>query len=1761
MTVPLSDAEAYALFGPNRPVPPPPSPQNPIDEQYAYNTYAPAGGTAKTSTGPLGGVINYTIRDPNGYAWVDNGTPSGYWYRPEDGAVWQPTPETRGQDAIIAAKNLTAPLIGAKQTPVTNAPVVATTKSKDAAITAALKGKVPGPTPVGKTDTPYTLSGPGVTLITNDPTAPGSQPDAPAPYFRFTDPPPPSQLDLKPRGFIADLTTPLLPTAVTERTTDLLPEPLERAAEFSLSPAGLASAALSGGLTAAAGGSFLKGAGADLAANLAGEAAQYGAEKAGAPAYVSIPLGIAGGIGGEALAARSLLRSAPGSPAPAARQAPDSVAPAPAPLRPPTPSEELNTAVRVALGEEVADVPPVRATRDAPPPAVPQPSPKPVAVVAPDTRTVPTPAAVASTKKPTGVVETVVTAKRGRTILEERIVYNGENAGVIRRSADGDLKKWTGEYRNPDGALVAVPRNAAGEHFTGTKGQVTRAVANAYESQGKILQDVPRQQRAPRVAAAVDESIAVSADRAVVGQTGDDMEALLLESLRRQGIDPAARATAAPLPVRAGKWMVHFEDDLDRQLYLAGAPGRTPEHSAEVVRRLKALQERFPGESIADIHKRVNAVRQAVKDAPKVEGEFAGMSHNFDVKRIPSTQRSARQADELGATGTGPRPRPVPDYEKGREAARVAKSPVKAGQSVFHNGTVYEVRGISTETRHVTLNNVDGSIARGPKGTPLSVPWDQVDVVIVPPHAMSVRSMVRELDDHLPAELRSRIYAQEAAWEARLKAGKEITPEQQAQLTAMREALEPQVQRVRDLGADRALRAELDTPAARQAADEVAARLPKDVAEPGSAANQRARDAQLGAASAADEALHEAEVRAAHKLMAQDAPPIPPGTANSIIDAEMPKPRSRGGRVAGNVGTAAMIPFHGLRNLLLAGDLLLGRQLRGTLLTYPKEALSQGYTTQIRALFSPAFRKRMWAAVDEYAESHPHLPLLRHGDRASMSEELFIGKLWHNLPILGQIEQANALALNATRIALDKKLTAMVGRELTDEALASQGHFIGVLTGRGGGEFLDNYARVLNSSLFISSRWTASRFQFWGLLLPNFVGRSRFGQRFGMGTTEAYLRREAQKRILTATAVAAGMYALMEHVAGVTTVTDWRSSKFGQFQINGRWYDFMGGLEEPARLMARIAHGEGVSERGSKFPVARLNAVGDYVTGRMPPLSRLIAEQMGYLDPWQERPGPLSKSFDIPGTNMEIELKRYIPLAVQQMSEMWQDINDGRRGVFGAVIDAALIFGGEGVNEPTPIAAWETALFADKKMRAALDRPEFKINADAPLSRDNLNRAGWEFVRNNPDIFGEKPPQMMREFRETAERVEKMRAGRRSDQEANDAKLEAGNMTVRDWRIDRSAARRQLARDIEAQYGEFPPSDPNSADVIERYFAAIDANKHADTDGGGEVIDWDAVEEWEAQLSTEDRAKLNAYFDEKARQGTEREQAYYQAMNLIEESGYWDKREEYFQVWKRGRPEAEGFATYADWRKDAIDRRTEEIMAEDMVPRWVAAEMAIKEGAGDFSKDFKADVLYGFVEENPEAAKALRDWGYYTPDGPAKDILAGRGSEEAQAVQSAAQVKRDLEAIPEWQGWESRAWQDWARANMPAGASAATITEYRESETAARIAAEERRRGRKLTAPEQGEIKAQVSAETEAYTSTTVANAAASVTYVNDAGKSTTGRISHAGLAQVEAIKAAYDRNPAAVRAARANGVAGFRDSDLSAAEKAWLEQHGVVLD
>lgn len=1411
------------------------------------------------------------------------------------------------------------------------------------------------------------------------------------------------------------------------------------------------------------------------------------------------------------------------------------------------------------------------------------------------TRTVPSGAAVASTKKPKGVVEAIVERKKGQTQLELRIEVDGADAGVIRRAKAGDA--YEAFYRNPQGALVPVVKNAAGDPFTGTKIQARNAVANAYNARGRVLEDVPVKPRAPKVAAA-DEAVppvTAAGEEAItpVPSTGTDALASAVPSpasfttakgstyeispdgttTRNKAARPEHPGEVGPQPTSQRTWYVTGEDAAKLGEIQSTSPYKRI-IAAAPDGRIGVKYVSGPSAGKWEARTMVSPQSAPAKGLAPVEVWKGGSVVHFgneivDIRSsaVPSPAAMPDAPRSIpGARDTTPKP--MSNADKLREAARQAKSPAAVGETVIHNGQVYEVRGIQTARKTISLNNTDGTPVRGPNGGEMRIPWDQAQAVTMPPEAMTIRAMLNELGDAVPSDLRTRIYRSEAAWETAQRAGKELPPERAASVAAIRAQMERGVTELRNARM-------LDNPSVQSRADELVADLPKDIAAEGSPANVRAEEAALGRAAPEVQALHEAEVRGIQRAMAAEAPQ-PPGPMLGLVDATAAKNadgvavrnRTRGQRAKDVSLQVAAAPFTGMRNLLLTGDMLVGRQLKSTLLTAPDVGL-RGYRDQWRFLLSPGARRRMWTAVDEYRAANPHMDsiLFRNGDRASLSEELYIGNLFAKGKYnpLRVLENANALALNAARISLDQKFgrAAVKAGVETPESMIARANFIGVLTGRGHGEFLDRWAKGLNHTAFISSRWTASRFQFWGLLLPPPVARSSIGRQFGLGSGEWYLWRQAMTRMTIGTGLAATAYMMLGQLPGVQIETNPLSSKFGSFNWRGRWYDFMGGLEEPFRLGARIWEGEGMSERGSRFsleqfgrgPVSsRASAVAQYIEGRMPPISRYIAEQIGYTDPFINE--------DLPG-GIPDWARRYIPLSAQQFAVMWNDVMNGDAAAFWALFDTVAIFHGEGVTDPSAMSQFEANLFADKDLLARLDKPEYKIYDDQPASPDNLSRAGWEYVKNNPDIFGAKPTSTMREFKETADKAAGMRAGVRSLQEDDDAQFESGEMSPDKWRTGRRARRAALGASLEALYGEFPAPDPNSDDVVERYFAAIEANKV------GNDIDWEAVEDWEGRLSSAERKELNAYFDEKAKQGTAVEQKYTSAQDTLDaatvtyaggEYGFFDLKNAVFETWKAGTP-FEQYGSYDEWRQAEFSRLYEAALAETGSPS-VAGEKARTEfsnleGSSGFRDAYKNGALYNWVAGNPEAAKVAEEWGYYKPDEEARAIIQGGDAAPAQASQKKYEVQQKVEAVGG--DWEAEGWRAWASQNLPAGAEYGSSSDYKSAAVTERVKAREAELGRALTPDEKGAIEGEVSDSYAAYSSTSTANAAASVRYVGSDGKWVTGRISQSGLAQVQAAKRIYDADPQAARDAWILGLPPF--SSLSQAERAWLEQNGVVLE
>lgn len=946
----------------------------------------------------------------------------------------------------------------------------------------------------------------------------------------------------------------------------------------------------------------------------------------------------------------------------------------------------------------------------------------------------------------------------------------------------------------------------------------------------------------------------------------------------------------------------------------------------------------------------------------------------------------------------------------------------------------------------------------------------------------------------------------------------------------------------------------VDNPTVKKAAEAAVKDTPRDMAVEGSPAHLRAVRAATGEATPAELVLHEAEVQTLAEQVVRETPEaVVPTSAQlkGLVEATTPeKVKRTATQKARTVATeVAVAPFVGMRSLLLAGDSIVGRQLWGAGVLYPKQTV-QGIVTTLKNVRA---RQALWDYVEQVAKERPHLApyLLTKGTPGSLEETMTVGRWVQRVPGLNTVEDINGLMKNLVRINLDTKLVNM-SAGLSPEQIAARANYIGVITGRGSGKFLDNYAGILNSTLFISSRYTASRFQFWGLLLPFREGFT------GMGINalnDPKLYRAHMARMMAASAVAATAFTLLSTVPGVEAVTDSRSSKFGKFKWRDQWYDFTGAFTDPIRLFTQMATLEGMSETGTIYKFDNpAKALQSYIEARMPPLSRFIAERAGYVSPFQEKPLFSGQ----PGW-----MNRYIPLPVASLVEMWKQTNDASDG-FWNTINTGATLAGFSINPIGARAQYEKHVITDPKAQRALQDADYWKPDSSRKSFDDLSKTGVAYVYAHPEIFGERPTSGMSELRRNAQIIDDGRKAARTAQLDDDWALDHRKLPPKDWRKAESVRSRTTSEALSSVYGDFDGA--TSDDVVDRYFDFIDSvEMQVGTDAEGNPIneiDWAAVDRWRGKLSKAERSQLDRYFEIQSEKGTEKQQEADKARVMLEESGYWTLKDTAYAEWHKDHPELP--ATYDAWRdktfKAAFDAALKETGSAGMAYNEANNAQSALEREMGFTDAYKNLVLYPWVTENPKAAKAAIDWQYYTPDNTAEKALFGK--DPADMVESQQKYAVESVVMPLLNPVIASAWQGWAGENLGVSLSDGrgpgdfqTVQAFKDAYKADLTKAKKAEVGRELTREETNAIGAHVGDVLGKYIDNTKTAGGVQVRYVDSSGKSTTGYLSRAAVDELDAIVAAYQQNPDMVREALRMELI----KDLGTMDAAYLAARGVT--
>ncbi len=247
------------------------------------------------------------------------------------------------------------------------------------------------------------------------------------------------------------------------------------------------------------------------------------------------------------------------------------------------------------------------------------------------------------------------------------------------------------------------------------------------------------------------------------------------------------------------------------------------------------------------------------------------------------------------------------------------------------------------------------------------------------------------------------------------------------------------------------------------------------------------------------------------------------------------------------------------------------------------------------------------------------------------TEEQFPTSIPERIPLLGRLFKASEVAFNggALRMRADiadaliksaKENGIDVKNKIEADAL---GKLTGDLTGRGE---IGKYAmhREIKLGLF-SLRFLKSNIDF--LLAP-----AKYGLELARGTEDGiFAKKQAAMRTFQVIGSIAGIMMIANALKPGSAETDPRSSNFGKIKVNGKTYDFTGGMGSLVTLAARIATGTSISgTTGKKSDLynakfggqTALDVANSFMEGKAAPLAAAVRDILKGQNYQGQKPTP-----------------------------------------------------------------------------------------------------------------------------------------------------------------------------------------------------------------------------------------------------------------------------------------------------------------------------------------------------------------------------------------------------------------------------------------------------------------------------------------------------------------------------------------------------------
>ena len=655
----------------------------------------------------------------------------------------------------------------------------------------------------------------------------------------------------------------------------------------------------------------------------------------------------------------------------------------------------------------------------------------------------------------------------------------------------------------------------------------------------------------------------------------------------------------------------------------------------------------------------------------------------------------------------------------------------------------------------------------------------------------------------------------------------------------------------------------------------------------------------------------------------------------------------------------------------------------------------------VRAMTSPKFAGH----VDDAIRNSPNAGLY---ERANLyiapsdvsgaltgREEAFMSRLASKIPGVAGSERGYTTFLNKLRTdVFDSIVNKWDDAAKTDANLKRLGDWLNVATGRGAG-FSGKPGELLTATFF-SPRYVASRFQAIGKggeSVGGFVADAARGKNPLADPINKEVIRDLAAFVLTGTSVLA-----LAKLSGASVELDPRSSDFGKMRVGPTRYDFWGGEQQIARLVAQLATNQRkTTSTGEIVGLNRWETIDRFVRSKLSPQAGFARDVLSGED-------YIGEDVDFGKSGVRDQaFQRFVPLFIQDITEAVME--DGWQAGIKALPSGA------GVSTQTYLSTREVAdqiaqrMFPGKsfvelnsgQQRQVKADPEYKewisqYKTETPAVRDQVTIALTNYSNRKTELEGRLKGQIDAglEGKDLREAISDFKDKRYQAYVNNftdtvTKELEKGGERTAE---DKLAERYWSADAPEDIYGN-PDFDAQRAtrDAVLREAAAagVDLNYIISTDGTGYLNKKYAdptVAQTIAKLETDRRA--------------------------IETSGYWDMRDKLWTEMNATAPVpgyTEGMGYY-EW-KDAQTKELEQRLIAAGMPKLLAKAEAVErldnktdnpiiagfiqafEGVGAKPGLYKERALYPWVQANPQEFLKLVEWGYMeNPDTKLEEDLA-----------------------------------------------------------------------------------------------------------------------------------------------------------------------------